>query len=211
MQAQNLTLQTCKAQPHVQLIGMHCTRAHPSRLHRHSHQQLGRRCGQRQCAGAIVTSARDDTLPDDMDVLQKQHGSARESAVALLRLLQGASLLAAVGLEVGSLLRHGRLASAGRAAAQQAQAAQEEAARQATHQSGRRWGRKAAVQVAEAAPPARLQQHQGIGSYVLERGSTWGVLLALLCGALLSWLRRPRCAWQLLGWAIIHTTSAHRM
>lgn len=132
-------------------------------------------------------------LPDEMSDLLDQEETARESAAALLQLLRGAALLAAVGLEIGALVQHNHLAAAEQAGIEHAEAAQAEAARQAAQQAGQRRGRREAMQVAEApaqAPP--LLQRRSIGGYALERGGTWGVLLALLCTALLSWLQKPR-------------------
>lgn len=127
-----------------------------------------------------------------MDLLQHQgQDAARESVAALLQLLRAASLLAAFALEMGSLLQHGQLVAAERAAAQQADAAQEAAAKHAAQHNNRWHGQQPAQQVAEVAAPAP-QQHHSAASYTLQRGSTWGLLLALFCGALLSWLQRPR-------------------
>lgn len=105
--------------------------------------------------------------------------------------LQGASLLAAVGHEIASMLRHTRHAAADAADAAEQQIAH--AAQRAEQQSGRRWARHESVQQVDAAPPLPSRQ-QGLGSYALERAGLWGVMLALLCGLLLSWLRRPRSA-----------------
>lgn len=146
----------------------------------------------RQHSVAAIGASIDQELSDDLDLLQHQgQDAARESIAAILQLLRTASLLVALGLEMYSLLRHSRLVAAERAAAQQAYAVQEAAAQHAAQHSSQWPGRQSAQQVAEAAMPAP-QQHVNATSYALDRGSTWGLLLALLCGGLLSWLRRPR-------------------
>jgi hypothetical protein len=166
-----------------------CTAAQASRSHvkcsqRHTQNQ------RLQIYAGVTGASAEQVLSDEPAVQQQQQQqeAAGEGAMALLQLLRVAALLTAAGFEVSSLLRY----NAAERAAQQSQAlSQYEAARHAAQQTSRQRGRQQAV-LAEATEPVPPPPH-GIGSYALERGSTWAVLLVLLCGALLNWLRRPRC------------------
>ncbi len=103
-----------------------------------------------------------------------------------------------MGNEIASILRHTRHAAAeAAAAAEHSIAAELQLAQQpAQQQSGRRWGvfpRHESVQHVDTAPPPALPSRpQGLGGYALERAGLWAVMLALLCGWLLGWMRRRR-------------------
>jgi hypothetical protein len=191
MQSQLLTASSCTDVQRLCRCRLPCTAAYASRVHTRCSQQWRRERRLKHSVAAVGASI-DQELSDDLDLLQHQgQDVARESVAALLQLLRAASLLAAFALEMRSLLRHSQLVAAERAAVQQANAAQEAAANHAAQHTSRWRGQQPAQQVAEVAAPMP-QQPPDTASYALHRGSTWGLLLALLCGALLSWLRRPR-------------------
>ena len=192
MQSQLLMSSICSDVQRIHQCRRQWTVPYTSRVRTRCSQQ-GRQERRLQHSVAAIGASIDQELSDDLDLLQHQgQDAARESVAAILQLLCAASLLAAVALEMHSLLRHSRVIAAEQAAVPQAHAAQEAAAQHAAQHSSRWPGRQRAQQVAEAALPAP-HQHVNTTSYAMERGSTWGLLLALLCGGLLSWLRRPRC------------------
>ena len=116
-------------------------------------------------------------LVEQFSIAREAEETATEAADALLRLLSGASLLTAVCLELTAAWRQTRPLQAANV--------------QWQHQH--QYQQQSAHRLVEAAP---LPQLQAAGSYVLQRGSLWAVLLAMLCSSVLGRLRRAR-SWPL--------------